>query len=43
MLGCGTLPVQTAADAGPVVLDDVPDVEDVHVAMTELIHGPVRS
>jgi hypothetical protein len=25
------------------VLDDVPDVEDVHVTMTELIHGPVRS
>ena len=43
MLGCGTLRVQTAAEAGPVVLDDVPDVEDVHVTMTELIHGPVRS
>ena len=44
MLGCGTLRVQTAADAGPVVLHDVPDVEDVHVTMSELIHGPaVRS
>lgn len=40
MLGCGTLRVQTAADAGAVVLPDVPDVEDVHVTMTELIHGP---
>lgn len=40
MLGCGTLRVQTAADGGPVVLRDVPDVEDVHVTMSELIHGP---
>lgn len=40
MLGCGTLRVQTAADAGPVVLDDVPDVEDVHLTMSEIIHGP---
>lgn len=44
VLGCGTLRVQTAADAGPVVLTDVPDVEDVHVTMSELIHHPsVRS
>jgi uncharacterized membrane protein YdbT with pleckstrin-like domain len=40
MLGCGTLRVQTAADAGPVVLRDVPDVEVVHVTMSEIIHGP---
>lgn len=44
MLGCGTLRVQTAAEAGPVVLHDVPDVEDVHVTISELIRGPqVRS
>jgi uncharacterized membrane protein YdbT with pleckstrin-like domain len=43
MLGCGTLRVQTAADAGAVVLDDVPDVEDVHVTMSELIGASVRS
>ncbi len=39
MLGCGTLNIQTAADAGPIVLDDVPDVERVHVVMTELLFG----
>lgn len=39
LLGCGTLRVQTAADAAPVVLKDVPDVEAVHVTISELIHG----
>lgn len=39
ILGCGTLNIQTAADAGPIVLDDVPDVERVHVVMTELLFG----
>jgi len=39
MLGCGTLRVQTAADAGPVELVDIPDVEEVHVTMSELIRG----
>jgi uncharacterized membrane protein YdbT with pleckstrin-like domain len=45
MLGCGTLHVQTAADLGPVVLPDVPDVQDVHRAMTELMYDaqPLRS
>ena len=42
-VGGGLHPQRPAADAGPVVLDDVPDVEDVHVTMTELIHGPVGS
>lgn len=37
MLGCGTLNIQTAADAGPIILTDVPDVERVHVLMTELL------
>lgn len=39
MLGCGTLNIQTAADGGTIVLTDVPDVERVHVAMTELLFG----
>lgn len=39
MLGCGTLNIQTAADGGPVVLTDVPDVEHVHVEMSELLFG----
>ncbi|MDQ7991525.1 MAG: PH domain-containing protein [Propionicimonas sp.] len=36
MLGCGTLVLTTAAEA-PVELDDIPDVERVHVLMTELL------
>ncbi len=36
MFGCGTLKLTTAADE-PVVLDDIPDVERVHVVMTELL------
>lgn len=39
ILGCGTLNIQTAADQGVIVLDDVPDVEQVHVIMTELLFG----
>jgi membrane protein YdbS with pleckstrin-like domain len=35
---CGTLTVQTAAE-GVIVLPDVPDVERVHLAMTELVFG----
>jgi uncharacterized membrane protein YdbT with pleckstrin-like domain len=38
MLGCGTLVLTTAADE-PVTLDDIPDVERVHVMMTELLFG----
>ena len=38
VLGCGTLYVQTAAE-GKLVLDDVPDVERVHLAMAELLFG----
>jgi uncharacterized membrane protein YdbT with pleckstrin-like domain len=33
---CGTLQLTTAADE-PVVLSDIPDVERVHVVMTELL------
>ena len=36
MLGCGSLYVMTAAE-GALVLDDVPDVQRVHLAMTELL------
>ena len=39
MLGCGTLNIQTASEGGTIVLTDVPDVERVHVAMTELLFG----
>lgn len=38
MFGCGTLKLTTAADE-PVTLDDIPDVERVHVVMTELLFG----
>ncbi len=36
MLGCGTLYVQTAAE-GALVLRDVPEVERVHMTMSELL------
>ena len=36
VLGCGTLILTTAAEA-PVALHDIPDVERVHVVMTELL------
>ncbi|MCW5951418.1 MAG: PH domain-containing protein [Propionibacteriaceae bacterium] len=38
ILGCGTLQLTTAAEA-PVSLHDIPDVERVHVVMTELLFG----
>ncbi|MFX4272417.1 PH domain-containing protein [Propionibacteriaceae bacterium Y1685] len=37
ILGCGSLHIRTAADQRPLVLDDVPDVERVHVTITELL------
>ena len=39
LLGCGTLCLQTAAE-GALVLDDVPDVEHVHLVLTELMFAP---
>lgn len=36
LLGCGTLTLETAAGQ-PLVLPDVPDVERVHVQITELL------
>jgi uncharacterized membrane protein YdbT with pleckstrin-like domain len=42
ILGCGTLNIQTAADNGTISLNDVPDVERVHVIMSELLFGEVH-
>ena len=39
LLGCGTLRVQTASEAGVVALVDVPEVEHVHQTMTSLLFG----
>jgi uncharacterized membrane protein YdbT with pleckstrin-like domain len=39
MLGCGTLNIQTAAEGGTIKLDDVPNVERLHLEMTELLFG----
>jgi membrane protein YdbS with pleckstrin-like domain len=39
MLGCGTLYIQTAAEAGTIKLHDIPNVERVHLEMTELLFG----
>lgn len=36
ILGCGTLTLTTAAEE-PLTLDDIPDVEQVHLTMTELL------
>jgi len=38
ILGCGTLVLTTAAEE-PVTLNDIPDVERVHVVMTEILFG----
>ena len=37
MLGCGTLHISTAAEDGMVVLADVPDAEQVHTTLSELL------
>ena len=39
MLGCGTLNVATAAEDGTVVLRDVPDAEQVHTEISQLLFG----
>ena len=36
MLSCGSLVLQTSA-SDPLLLDDVPDVETVHVTLTDLL------
>lgn len=38
VLGCGTLRLMTAAE-DPVLMVDVPDVEEVHVQLSELLFG----
>lgn len=37
---CGTLVVQTAGEAGDIVFDDVPHVDEFELALTELCYGP---
>lgn len=39
ILGCGTLNIRTAAEDGVITLHDVPDVERVHMIMSELLFG----
>ncbi|MGH3355230.1 MAG: PH domain-containing protein [Nocardioidaceae bacterium] len=39
VLGCGTLVISAASERGQVVLPDVPAVEELHLAMTELLMG----
>ena len=39
LLGCGTLRIKTAADAAVIELPDVPDVDRVHVMMSDLLFG----
>lgn len=41
MLGCGTLNIQTAAEGGVITLHDIPDVQQIHVIMSELLFGEV--
>lgn len=38
-LGCGTLVVSAASERGQVVLPDVPNVEQLHLTMAELLTG----
>lgn len=42
ILGCGTLNIQTAADGGVITLPDIPDVQQVHVIMSELLFDEVH-
>jgi uncharacterized membrane protein YdbT with pleckstrin-like domain len=37
VLGCGTLVIAAASERGEVVLPDVPDVERLHLTLTELL------
>lgn len=42
IFGCGTLVLETSAD-NPLSLHDVPDVEKVHVELTELLFGDTQA
>jgi hypothetical protein len=39
LLGCGTLVISAASEFGQIRLHDVPDVERVHLQITELLFG----
>ena len=39
LLGCGTLRITTSAEAAAIELRDVPDVQEVQLAMAELLFG----
>jgi len=39
LLGCGTLVISAASEHGQVRLPDVPDVERLHLTVTELLFG----
>lgn len=39
LLGCGTLVVSDAGDRGPLVLSDIPRVEQVHLELTDLLYS----
>ena len=40
MFGCGTLVVSDASETGRVELRDIPHVEQVHLAISDLLFGP---
>lgn len=39
MLGCGTLVVSAASEHGQIRLPDVPNVEQIHLRLTQLLFG----
>ena len=39
MFGCGTLVISDASDRGSVVLHDIPQVEQVHLKVSDLLYG----
>lgn len=48
VLGCGTLVISDASERGRVKLHDIPHVEQVHLKISELLHGgattePIRT
>lgn len=40
IFGCGTLVIESAGQRGRIVLRDVPQVESIHLRMSELLFGP---
>jgi uncharacterized membrane protein YdbT with pleckstrin-like domain len=43
MLGCGTLVISDASTHGRVLLPDVPDVESLHLQMTDQLFGTSKA